>query len=77
MGQLQNVAKWTRILYQSIAFRLLMTAFSVILYVQDILQDVLIITATISSEEVYNVLSDFEIAERKLGYFMAFMFGLR
>ena len=51
------------------------TLLSIITYTQDILQDVLVIISSISSDEVYNVLFNMKIAERSFGFAMACMFG--
>ena len=61
---------------QSNGVLLLLTLLSVITYAQDIFQDVLVISGSIASKEVYNVLFNLKIAERNFGFVMAGMFGL-
>ena len=54
----------------------LLTVFSAILYVQDIFQDVLVISSSVTSEASYTVVSTLKVEEKKLGYFLGCTFLL-
>ena len=54
---------------------LLASLFSGVTYMQDIFQDVLVISSSISSPAKYVVLSTMKVSEKSLGYFMIFVFG--
>ena len=56
-------------------FLLLLTILSSVLYMQDIFQDILVISGSISSQETYFVLYTLKVNEKSLGYFMACVFG--
>ena len=59
---------------QSSAAIFLCTVVSVVIYSQDIFQDILILSSSIHSTEVYPVLINLNIPERKFGFAMAIMF---
>ena len=66
---------FTRI-QNSTGYILLLTLFSAITYIQDIFQDVLVISSSVSSPANYSVISSMKIEEKKLGYFMGCVFLL-
>ena len=77
MTRLKNFFTLGQMIFGSSACQIVLGIFSVVLYVQDILQDALVISTAISSKETYSVLSNFHVLERSLGLFMAFVFGFR
>ena len=56
---------------ESTAASVIFTAFSTIVYIQDIFQDILVFTSSIASNQEYDVLMDIKISERSFGYAMS------
>ena len=52
----------------------LVTIFSSLLYGQDVFQDIIVTSTSLSSEEKYSILSNLEVEEKKIGYFMVSIF---
>ena len=59
---------------KSTAVAFFLTLVSIVTYVQDILQDILIFTSSITSIDKYDFLSNYQISESGFGYIMALMF---
>ena len=77
MSRLKNMLLIGQKLYETGVCQLLVGVCAVAIYIQDILQDILLISAATTSQETYNVLSYFHISEKYLGFSMAFVFGIR
>ena len=72
----QEKSTWYNRLHQSTTFTLLRTLFSVVTYTQDIIQDVLVISNTINSNEIYSIQTIMKVREKDFGFAMIGIFCL-
>ena len=70
----KNMFSYFDELQQSLVYTGFFGIISALLYTQDILQDILVASSSISSEETYRILSHIEVQEKKLGFAMIGIF---